>query len=100
MMDKFLAELDLLDRHLAVLELVIENDPIGIVALSKVTGYEHYEIRYSLRVLEEDGFIEPTKRGATATAKAPKLLAELPDRIDEIGLKIESIGAETTAAAD
>lgn len=100
MMDKFLAELDLLGRHLTVLELVIDNDPIGIVALSNETGHEHYEVRYSLRVLEDDGFIEPTKRGATATAKAPTLLAELPDRIDEIGHRIESIKAETTAPAD
>ena len=100
MMDKFLAELDLLDRHLTVLELVIQNDPIGIVALSNETGYEHYEVRYSLRVLEEDGIIEPTKRGATVTAKATRMLTELPGRIDEIGHKIESVGAETTAAAD
>lgn len=100
MMDNLLAELDLLERHLSVLELVIRNEPIGIVALSDETGHEHYEVRYSLRVLEEDGLIEPTKRGATATEEAADLIADMPGRIDEIGNKIESIGTETAAVRD
>ena len=100
MMDNLRAELDLLGRHVTILKLVIENEPIGIVALADETGHEHYEVRYSLRVLEEGGLVEPTKRGATSTQDAASLLAELPDRIDELGEKLRTIGTETMAAAD
>src|SRR5699024_8033016 len=59
MIDRLEKEVDMLERHLQVLRMVIENEPIGIVKMSNETGYAHHKIRYSLRVLEEENLIEP-----------------------------------------
>jgi predicted transcriptional regulator len=53
-------EVEMLERHLEVLTLVIEGEPIGIMKLSNETGYPHHKVRYSLRVLEEETLIEPS----------------------------------------
>jgi predicted transcriptional regulator len=54
-------EVEMLERHLDILLGVIENEPIGIVRLSDECGYEQYNVRYSLRVLEEQGLVEPSQ---------------------------------------
>ena len=62
MIDRLEKEVDMLERHLQVLKMVIENEPIGIVKMSNETGYPHHKVRYSLRVLEEENLIEPPVR--------------------------------------
>ena len=57
MIDRLEKEVDMLERHLQVLRMVIENEPIGIVKMSNETGYPHHKVRYSLRVLEEENLI-------------------------------------------
>lgn len=56
-------EIELLERHFSVLQVVLENGPVGIVSLSTQLGYPNHKIRYSLRRLEEEGLIEPSQRG-------------------------------------
>lgn len=62
-------ELSLLRRHLDVLRSVEEEGPIGIRRLAEETGLTKSKVRYSLRVLEKEGYVEPSKRGATASGK-------------------------------
>lgn len=64
MIGKLENEIAMLERHLTILQLVLENEPIGIVSLSNKTGTPHHKIRYSLRILEEKNLIEPSERGA------------------------------------
>lgn len=64
MIDQVTEEVVMIERHLDVLTRVIENEPIGIVKLSNQSGHEHHEVRYSLRILEEEGIIEPSDQGA------------------------------------
>jgi len=59
-------EVQLLERHLDVLRTVRERGPIGIRRLAEETGYTQSKARYSLRVLEKEGYVEPSQRGATA----------------------------------
>jgi predicted transcriptional regulator len=54
------------ERDMKILRAVIESGPIGIVKLSDRTGLPEHKVRYSLRMLENDGFVEPTPDGATA----------------------------------
>ena len=61
----------MLERHLQVLRMVIENEPIGIVKMSNETGYPHHKVRYSLRVLEEENLIEPSSR-APSRRRTPR----------------------------
>lgn len=77
-------ELDLLSRHLDVLQTVKENGPIGIIRLSQITGQPQHMIRYSLRTLEKDGIITPSPHGAVVTDKVHETLGTLESTIDEL----------------
>ena len=98
-------EVEMLERHLRVLRLVIRNEPIGIVQLAEELSIPDHKVRYSLRVLEEEGLIEPTDRGATTTAdlrgyvdRANGTIDDLRDRVTE--LTIARDGAADATAAD
>jgi len=91
MIDRLEKEVDMLERHLQVLKMVIESEPIGIVKMSNETGYPHHKVRYSLRVLEEENLIEPSSQGAITTERTEEFVAELDDKIDEINEKLEGM---------
>jgi predicted transcriptional regulator len=84
MIDRLEKEVDMLRRHLEVLGMVIDSEPIGIVKMSNETGYAHHKVRYSLRVLEEESLIEPTSQGATTTDQTSAFVDELDERIDAV----------------
>jgi predicted transcriptional regulator len=96
MIDRLEKEADMLERHLQVLRMVIENEPIGIVKMSNETGYAHHKIRYSLRVLEEESLIEPTSQGATTTDQTSGFVGELDGRIDAVSTKLAEMKLDTT----
>jgi predicted transcriptional regulator len=91
MIDRLEKEVDMLERHLQVLKMVLESEPIGIVKMSNETGYPHHKVRYSLRVLEEENLIEPSSQGAITTERTEEFVAELDDKIDEISAKLEEM---------
>jgi len=96
MIDRLEKEVDMLERHLQVLQMVIENEPIGIVKMSNETGYPHHKVRYSLRVLEEENLIEPSSQGAITTEDTHDFVDDLDGKIDHIidkldGMKIDEV---------
>jgi predicted transcriptional regulator len=96
MIDRLEKEVDMLERHLQVLQMVIENEPIGIVKMSNETGYPHHKVRYSLRVLEEENLIEPSSQGAITTEDTHDFVDDLDEKLDHIidklnGMKIDEI---------
>ena len=88
----------MLERHLEVLRMVIEREPIGIVKMSNETGYPHHKVRYSLRVLEEENLIEPSSQGAITTDRTSEFVADLDDKVDEIIAKLETMKIEDLSA--
>ena len=97
----------MLERHLRVLRLVLRNEPIGIVQLADELSLPDHKVRYSLRVLEEEGLIEPTDRGATTTEDLQGYVDRSNGRIDDlrqrvVGLAVgrEGDGSEEAAPAD
>ena len=91
MIDRLEKEVDMLERHLQVLKMVIRNEPIGIVKMSNETGYPHHKVRYSLRVLEEENLIEPSSQGAITTEDTAQFVADLDGKVDEIIDKLETM---------
>ena len=81
----------MLERHLTVLRMVDENEPIGIVKMSNETGYPHHKIRYSLRVLEDEDLIEPSSQGAISTDRTSEFIEELNDHVDEMTERLEAM---------
>ena len=97
MIDRLEKEVDMLERHLQVLRMVIANEPIGIVKMSNETGYPHHKVRYSLRVLEEEDLIEPSSQGAITTEATGPFVTDLDSKIDAIGGKLEEMKIEDVA---
>jgi predicted transcriptional regulator len=64
--DQAYTELELIDRHIRVLKIVAERGPIGILKLAEETGMQAHKVRYSLRILEQNGLIKPSPQGAIA----------------------------------
>jgi len=90
----------MLERHLQVLKMVIENEPIGIVKMSNETGYPHHKVRYSLRVLEEENLIEPSSQGAITTDHTSEFVDDLDSKIDEIVDKMDNMKIDDAAEVE
>ena len=84
-------ELELLKRHLVILKKVIDSGPIGILKLSLETGIPDHLVRYSLRVLEQQGLITPSTQGAIATKSAKDAYSEFKKELEKIKEIIEDI---------
>ncbi len=91
MIDRLEKEVDMLERHLQVLRMVIDNEPIGIVKMSNETGYPHHKVRYSLRVLEEESLIEPSSQGAITTERTSEFVDDLDGKVDGIVEKLDGM---------
>lgn len=100
MIDRLEKEVDMLERHLQVLRMVIENEPIGIVKMSNETGYPHHKVRYSLRVLEEENLIEPSSQGAITTEETNAFIEDLDEKVDEIIGKLEKMKIQDFSEAE
>ena len=90
-MNRLEKEVDMLVRHLEVLEMVLESEPVGIVKMANETGYPHHKIRYSLRVLEEQSLIEPTSQGAITTDQTGEFVEELDGKVDAVSDRLEGM---------
>lgn len=77
-------ELDILKRHIHVLKVLQDKQPMGIIKLSELTKYPQHMVRYSLRILEQDGLIEPSPHGAVTTNSVSKTMASLKKTLKNI----------------
>lgn len=91
MMERIEDTIDMLDRHVQVLQLVIAHEPIGITRLSEVSGYPQHKIRYSLRLLEAENLIDPTSVGATTTAQTSAFVAGLNEDITAVAETLDTL---------
>jgi len=74
----------MLKRHLIILKYVVENEPIGILKLAEETGIPSHKVRYSLRVLEQEGLIAASAPGAVTTEQTGTFLRDLDQAIDRL----------------
>lgn len=98
-------EMDLLQRHVTMLKTIKESQPIGIIRMAELLGHPQHKVRYSLRILEQEGLITPSPDGAVTTEKFEEyivnlytLLEEMEDtvlRLKEDIKQIESIGPKS-----
>lgn len=91
MLSNLINEAELLERHVLILKLVMEHEPIGILKLSELSRIPQHRVRYSLRILEQKGAIKPSSKGAVSTRKAARDLQSLPDKIMKISKRLGEI---------
>lgn len=84
-------DLETVKRHLSIIQTLLREQPVGIIKISHETGMPEHKIRYSLRVLEKEGLILPSREGAILTPEFlenKELIAEeakmLADEMSEI----------------
>jgi len=80
-------------RDLSILEAVIDDGPIGIVRLSEETEVPEHKVRYSLRMLENDGLVEPTPQGAIPADDIADRVADINGGIDRLVERLEALSA-------
>ncbi len=84
-------EIEILKRHVNVLITLKEKQPMGIIKLSELTGYPQHMVRYSLRILEQDGMIEPSPQGAMTTDDVDETIKLLKETLKEINTSTDEI---------
>jgi Uncharacterized protein conserved in archaea len=89
--DQARSELELIDRHILVLRIVIEQGPIGILKLSEMTQMQAHKVRYSLRVLEQNRLIKASPQGAVAGDAVGEFLETADARFLELKTLLDLI---------
>ncbi len=87
-------EVDLLSRHLRVLKAVMENQPIGIIRLSKILGLGAHEVRNSLSTLEQNDLIVATPGGAMIKGDIKDKIFLIANDLKELRDSIEILRKE------
>lgn len=78
-------QMELLMRHAEILSLLVKNKkPMGILRLSKKTGYPPHQVRYSLKELQNAKIIDATTKGAKLKKEAPKHLSKIQTDLSEL----------------
>ncbi|OYT58755.1 hypothetical protein B6U71_03915 [Euryarchaeota archaeon ex4484_178] len=91
---KLETEMELVARHVKVLKAVMEHQPVGIIKLSHMLNMPEHKIRYSLRLLEQEGLIEASPGGAKITEKTKTAIGEIRDfltKMEEKCREVESL---------
>jgi predicted transcriptional regulator len=88
---KLRRELHLLERHILMLKTIQRHQPIGIIRLSSLLKLPQHKIRYSMRILEQDGLIKPSVDGAVVTEKMRSFLRHLKNILKEMNGTIVTV---------
>jgi len=86
-----LEEIELIGRHIDMLKVTKEMQPIGIIRLSEVLGMPKHKVRYSLRILEKEGLIIATSEGAMVSDKYERFMNEVAEQLEELIRNIKKI---------
>lgn len=79
------------ERDLRILGAVIREHPIGIVKLAQKTDVPQHKVRYSLRMLENDGLIRATPQGAIPSDDIESQVAAINGGIDDLIARLREL---------
>ena len=94
MIEKLVDELELLERHILMLKITKENQPVGIIRLSEILDIPKHKVRYSLRLLEKEGLISPSTEGARVTERYDEYMKDVESKLDDIVEMVERLKTE------
>ncbi len=88
---KIESEIELLQRHVQMLKAIMDNEPIGIIRLSELLVYPQHKVRYSMRILEQEGLIKPSPEGAVTTDKLKIFMEQLKVILDDMEKTVKEL---------
>lgn len=91
MLERVKAEVALMERHLDVLRAVMIHQPIGIMRLAEQMDLPYHRIRYSLRILEQMGYLRASPEGAVILDRAYQLVESLDEELEGILRELQRI---------
>ena len=86
--DSLYETLELLERHISMLRTVKENQPVGLIRLSEMTGIPKHKVRYSLKIMEQQGIIVATPDGATVSDGYEEFMKEMAESVEDLAEKV------------
>jgi predicted transcriptional regulator len=89
--NKIESEIELLERHVKMLNAIMEHEPIGIIRLSELLDIPQHKVRYSLRILEQEGLINPSPEGAVTTEKLQTFFSDLKDILQHMDETVNAL---------
>jgi predicted transcriptional regulator len=91
---KIESEIELLQRHVKMLKAIMDNEPIGIIRLSELLNFPQHKVRYSLRILEQEGLIHPSPDGAVTTYKLRAFMDLLMVILDDMEKTVKELKSQ------
>jgi predicted transcriptional regulator len=91
LVERILAEMELLLRNVTILEKLSSERPMGILKLSDAMKLPNHKVRYSLHLLEREGVIEPSAEGAVLTDKAKDYWKTLDKSLDMLNENVRHL---------
>ncbi len=89
--DSLKDDLELLERHVSILRTVKNNQPIGLIRLSEMSGVPKHKVRYSLKIMEQQGIIQATSEGAVVAENYEEFMASMANSVDSLADKVLSL---------
>jgi predicted transcriptional regulator len=86
-------EITICSRHIDVLYAVLTHQPIGIIKLAQHLQLPQHQIRYSLRILENCGYIAAGTTGAIIPLETHELNRRLHAEIETLASNMEAFAA-------
>lgn len=80
--------LELLERHISILRTVRDNQPVGLIRLSEMTGIPKHRVRYSLKIMEQQGIIVATPEGAVVSDGYDAFMASMAESVERLAEKV------------
>jgi len=74
-----------------MLRAIVQNQPIGIIRLSEMLNYPQHKVRYSMRILEQEGLIKPSPDGAVTTERLDGFLVYLKEMLDDVASTVQDV---------
>jgi predicted transcriptional regulator len=74
-----------------MLKAIMENQPIGIIRLSELLDFPQHKVRYSLRILEQEGLIKPSPEGAVTTDRLEEFLDYLKGVLESMSGTVQEL---------
>lgn len=74
-----------------MLQAIMEHEPIGIIRLSEQLNIPQHKVRYSLRILEQEGLIQPSPDGAIITDRVQPFLDHLKEILESLSQTVNEL---------